>query len=148
MVQPLRKWHIRLWAMLAVAIPVGFIAAVMVRPQKATNTLLQISSYRALPLVLKTISKPWYTASLRATTDTSQLQLQLVVNTVVTSPTLLVYQIALPGKAANESDTLLVGRVEPTGTYQFPLAKVGTGKVNIQLYDIIHHALIDTISFK
>ncbi len=147
MVKPLRKWHIRFWAILAVVIPAGMVAAVLARPQTASSIVLQPAPSIALPLVLKTISKSAYTASLRASVDTAKLQLQLVNKAVVTSPTLLVYQVGVPSTAATGTDTLLVGRVEATGTYQFALANVSAGAVRVELYDIIHHTLIDTISF-
>ena len=133
--------------MLAVAIPAGMVAATLARPQAASSIVLQPAPSIALPLVLNAINTPGYTARLRANADTTKLQLQLVNKAVVTSPTLLVYQVGVPSTAATRTDTLLVGRVEATGTYQFALANVSAGAVRVELYDIIHHTLIDTISF-
>lgn len=142
MVKQLRKKHLQVWTVLAVLLPAGIIAAVVTRPVPATGRLLQPGASAALPVLLKTIDKESYTVSLRASTDTSALQLEWVNKQVLTAPSALVYQIN-----KGEAGTTVVGRIEAAGTYHFALKKARPGDVQVLLYDIIHHAKTDSLNF-
>jgi len=91
----------------------------------------------ALPLVLAHIDHPGLLANLRASADTTTLQLEWIVKKAVTAPATLVY--AGPG---------LLGRIGPQGVYRFSFPRPGDGKLpEFTLYDNIHHRVTERIKF-
>lgn len=141
MIKPLRKQHLRIWVLLAILLPVGIISALKVVPKQLQQELLQPGILKVLPVVLKSVGKKDYRASIRSNADTSELQLEWVNKKTSTDPSLLIYKIS--GKT-NE----LIGRVEATGNYYFPLSTdsvTSSSSWQFILYDIIHQQAIDSV---
>lgn len=148
MIKPLRKRHLRVWRVLAVLIPAGIISAVISVPKEARNRLLQPGSGMALPIVVKTLDKKDYTATLRCNADTSAMQLEWVSKQVLTIPSALLYKVHSPQDNIEKdaAGAVIIGRVEAMGTYYFALPK-DTATQYFILYDIIHHKKIDSLTF-
>jgi hypothetical protein len=143
MIKSLRKQHLRIWVLLAALLPVGIICALMNVPKQPHQKVLQPGTSKVLPVVLKSVDQKNYRVSIRVNLDTTEAQLEWINKKISTLPSSLIYNIS--GKA-NE----LIGRVEGTGSYYFPLSTdsvqvAGYGK--FILYDIIHQQAIDSIKF-
>ena len=76
MIKPLRKKHLQIWMILAILLPAAIISAYISIPKATTNKLLQPAVGEALPVLIKAVDKINYTASLRMSSDSSQLQLE------------------------------------------------------------------------
>jgi hypothetical protein len=137
MIKPLRRRHLQVWSLLAILLPATIMAGWLAIPRAATDFLLQSEAPPPLPLLLAQSDKPGRTVSLRASADTSTLQLEWIERSPLTTPTALVYA----GQA-------LLGRIGPQGTYRFSFRPTPNGKhPPITVYDIIHHQLIEKINF-
>jgi ABC-type phosphate/phosphonate transport system permease subunit len=145
MTKALRKKHLQIWTVFAVLLPVGIISAYMAVPEKTTGRLLQTSSAQALPVVIKTVDKTNYTASLRTNSGSSQLQLEWRNKVASVYPSSLIYQLA--ANSNDIKDAGIVGRVEAGGDYYFALKKDTGNNYKFVLYDIIHQQKIDSINF-
>jgi hypothetical protein len=152
MVKPLRKRHLQIWTAWAVLIPIGIIAAVVVRPGIAKDKLLQPASSAALPVIIKTRDKNNYRVSIRSNDDTSVLQLEWINKNTLTYPTATIYKAAADIKDINSAE--LIGRIEARGTYHFALNKnnatiqqLHNHNMHFIIYDFIHQQIIDTITF-
>lgn len=148
MIKPLRKRHLQAWLLLAVLIPAGIISAVISLPKEARSKLLQPAAGTALPIVVKTVDKQDYTATLRCNTDTSAMQMEWVSKQVLTIPSALLYKVHSPQDDIEKdaAGAVIIGRVEAMGTYYFALPK-DTATQYFILYDIIHHKKIDSLTF-
>jgi len=140
MIKPLRKRHLQIWTLLAVLIPAGIISGYMAVPKQALNKLIQEDKTDALPVVIKKVERNDYSVYLRSSEDKKNYQLQWINTKASTLPSSLIYQL-------NSAEKELIGRVESTGSYYFPLKEDTTGRYNFILYDIIHQQAIDTIKF-
>jgi len=146
MIKPLRRRHFQIWLALAVLLPCGIIGGWLVVPQSAKDHLLQPPGSQVLPLLIKTIDKINYTVNLRSSADTASLQLEWINKSPVTSPSALIYMVHDGEKEIEHAD--IVGRIDSRGAYYFPLKNDPEGKrMQLVLYDIIHHKIIDHIQF-
>jgi len=146
MIKPLRRRHLQIWIALAVLLPSGIIGGWLVVPQSARDHLLQPPGSKVLPLLIKTIDKINYTANLRSSADTISLQLEWINKNPVTSPSALIYMLHDSEREIEQAD--IVGRIDSRGAYYFHLKNDPEGKrMQLVLYDIIHHKIIDHIQF-
>ncbi len=115
------------------------LAAWWVIPRPVTDQLRAQTVIAVLPLVLGEQERGGYTARLRASIDTSLLQVEWIAKKKLTTPSALIY-----------AGGLFLGRIGPQGVYRFsfkrPLPLV-PNRIPITLYDIIHHRTIDEINF-
>lgn len=140
MMKPLRKRHLQIWASLAVLIPAGIISAYMVVPKKAVNKLLPEEKNSALPVVINKAETKNYSVYLRRSADNKNYQLQWINKKSSVQPSSLVYK-------ERNGERELIGRVESTGTYFFPLKADPANTYHFILYDIIHQHITDSINF-
>ena len=145
MIKTLRKRHLQIWTAWAILLPVGIISAYIVVPKEVVNKLLQPSSEEVLPVVIKTVDKTNYAASLRRNNSSSQLQLEWKNKTASIYPSSLIYQLAAGSDDIQSAG--IVGRVEARGDYYFPLKADSNKNLRFVLYDIIHQQKIDSINF-
>jgi hypothetical protein len=147
--KPLRKRHLQVWILLAVLIPAGIISGYMAVPKNVFNTLLQQDKTAALPVVINKIEKENYSVYLRSSADRNNHQLQWSNSKESTIPSSLIYKTSpnSPTRGTLESAEL-IGRIESTGSFYFPLKEDSTNTYHFILYDIIHQKTIDTIKFK
>ncbi len=146
MISLLRKRHLQIWLSLSVLLPIGIISAWLAVPQQVRDHLLQPTASQTLPLLLKNVDKPCYTANLRSNADTSALQLEWINKKPLILASALIYQV--DDEQKNIGNANIVGRIDAQGIYHFPLKKeFANAKMHFVLYDIIHHKIIDLINF-
>jgi hypothetical protein len=138
MIRSLRQRHLQIWLCIALFLPIGILMALVVIPRPVTDHLREPpAAAGALPLLLGKQDRVDYSANLRASTDTTLLQVEWITKTGVTKPTALIFS----------GDTLL-GHVESKGIYRFTFKRPsGTNRRSITLYDIVHHRILDKIVF-
>lgn len=139
--KPLRKRHLQVWILLAVLIPGGIISGYMAVPKQEYSKLLQEDRMMALPVEINKIENKNYSVYLRSSADRKNYQLQWINKGESIQPSSLIYKLS-------NGEKELIGRVESTGTYFFPLKTDSTNKYNFIVYDIIHQQTTDTINFK
>jgi len=145
MIKTLRKRHLQIWTAWAILLPAGIISAYMVVPKEVANKLFQPASSEVLPVIIKAVDKTNYTAILRKNNASTQLQLEWKNKTASVYPSSLIYQLAAGSDDINNAG--IIGRVDATGDYFFPL-KTGSDKnPRFVLYDIIHKQKIDFLNF-
>ena len=148
MIKALRKRHLQIWVLWAVLIPAGIIAAWMAVPEKVTDQLLQPEPGKALPVLVKSISKENFSVNLRSNQDHSQIQLEWINRKVSVLPSSLLYKTSpSPSEEGALENSELIGRIEAIGVYYFPLQVDSTNNYNFILYDIIKKQIIDSIKF-
>jgi hypothetical protein len=150
MIKALRKRHRQIWALWAVLLPVGIVMAWLAIPNQPSIKLLQSSNAAPLPVLVKTIDGLDYAVSIRTNEDSTKWQLEWCNKTVLTIPSAVIYKdVITDNKSFKPEQAELVGRIEATGKYIFPLRVDSTGIQNIHLvlFDFIHEKIIDTINF-
>ena len=147
MIRPLRKRHLQIWILLAVALPVGIVSGWQAVRPPVKDPLLQPMSTTIFPLLLQKIEKTNYAISLRSMPDTSSLQLEWLNTTELPTPTAIIYQTKKQDD--NIEGAAIIGRIEGRGNFRFLLKADSSGHhLHFVLYDIIHHQVIDRINFK
>ena len=144
MIKPLRKRHLQTWSLLALLLPAGILAAVLVRPRPATGVLLQPAAEEILPAVISEIKKKDFTVKLRGRSTIPQ-QLEWINTTVLRYPTAVIYQTERGN--TDISKAKLVGRIEARGSYRFRLPAASAQHYHFLLYDFIREELIDSVDF-
>lgn len=150
MIKSLRKRHRQIWALWAVLLPAGILLAWLAIPNQPAIKLLQSSTAEPLPVIIKTYEAKDYSVKIRSNTSNDTLQVEWCNKTVLIVPSAVIYKnVAGEAKNFNPEQAEMIGRIEATGNYLFPLTKDSTGTANIQLvlYDFIHERVIDTINF-
>jgi hypothetical protein len=150
MIKTLRKRHRQVWIAWAVLIPAGILFAWLVIPNQPPVKLLQASIKEPLPVVIKTSDSENYTVNIRTNQANSEWQVEWCNKTVLTVPSAVIYRTASNDlKNFKPENAYLIGRIEATGKYIFPINADSTGitHVHLVLYDFIHDSIIDTINF-
>jgi hypothetical protein len=143
----LRKRHRQVWCALLVTLPIGIIFSWLAIPNQSPVKLLQSNNIGALPIVLKTEELPAFTINLRSDELHQQWQLEWINKLVLRVPTAVIYQVS--DTSTDISKARLIGRIETSGTYLFPLIGIDSLKApRFILYDFIHQQIIDHINFK
>ena len=142
----LRKRHLLIWRMLAILLPAGIIIAWIAVPNAALQPLLQPEHTSPLPLILSKAINRQYAVSIRASEDTSLLQLEWINGEILQYPTATIY--AEDSTAGSINEMKLVGRIEARGNWYFPLDSTfrHARSTRLLLYDFIHRQIIDTIN--
>ncbi len=146
MMKPLRKSHLIIWRLLAVALPAAMITAWLAIPKITTQPLLQPETPAPLPVILKKAISRDYLVSIRSNEDSTVLQLEWINDKILQYPTVTIY--ADDGIAKSIKELKLVGRIEARGKWYFPLDSTFRhgGATRLFLYDFIHQQVIDTIN--
>jgi hypothetical protein len=156
MTKPLRRRHLQVWTLLAVAIPAGIISAYIAAPKEVINKLLPGEKTAALPVVINKVETKNYSAYLRRSADKKNYQLQWTNKNTLTQPSSLIYKVS-PGlpvnrdwlfKAGTSETAELIGRIGSAGTYFFPLKAHPENTYHFIVYDIIHQHITDSLNFK
>ncbi len=150
MIKPLRKRHWQIWIALAILLPAGIVIAWLSIPIPARDKLLQPSSSKALPVILKTYQPGnGIEINIRTTGDTTELQLEWLNNQPLTYPTATIYETQV--NDSNIQHGKLVGRIEARGNYHFLVDSTFrppySANYQLVLYDFIHQQNIDIIKF-
>lgn len=122
MIRPLRKYHFFIWRLLAIALPVAFVAAFIVRPP--------------LPDVEPIATDTFYTE--RKILSDSASMIVITVNKPLTVPSCIIYHVT-PKKE------ILLGKLDHQGTYKFVIDSPERD-VTLKLFDPIHQKVITYIN--
>ncbi|MCB0518811.1 MAG: hypothetical protein H6577_19080 [Lewinellaceae bacterium] len=146
MTPALRKYHRHVWFFMAGLLPVIFIAAITVIPQKRPDPNFRSHQPEALPQVLKTVESLNFMLRLRASPDTAERQLELVIKQPLHTPATLVY--LSNNEKAQPNDGVFLGSLGAKGTYRY---KIGTAMLSqnndVLLFDPIKNITIETLQF-
>lgn len=148
MIKPLRNAHRQTWLLLAFLLPAGIIAAWLVIPAADPVTVLSRPSSRLLPEIQAKHESLQHCAYIRSSVDRTDWQIEWKNKTPLAVPSAVIYQ--LQGKQTTIDNARLIGRIEATGDYVFPLQPDSAlpKKLSLLLYDFIHEKVIDSLNFK
>lgn len=156
MMKPLRKRHLQTWTAIAALLPVGIVISWLVIPNPVPVKILQPSSVELLPIVQSKKETTQYCINIRTNTDKTNWQLEWKNKLALTTPSAVIYKASLnPSKGGTfgsfkPGDAELIGRIEATGNYVFPLKMDSTQQevLNLIVYDFIHEKIINSLKFK
>ncbi|QHV99779.1 hypothetical protein [Spirosoma endbachense] len=136
----LRRTHRIMWFLLAIGLPIGFVAALQLnRIPPIQEQLISQPLAPALPILIKAVDKPGISVNLRREAQSSMRQLELVVRQPLEVPSIVV-------RVGTGANPLAVGTLEVSGVYRFPLPDSSSHPA-ITLVDEIHHTTLQTIHF-
>ncbi len=115
MIKPLRKYHFFIWRILAVLLPVTFVAAILLRPNSFVDHQQKENDF---------------SFSIKTLTD-STAQIKINVKNALKVPSCLVY-------ASLSSEDVLLGKIENRGLHNFEIKTQVEKSVSIRLYDAVH----------
>lgn len=143
-----RKMHLVLWLLLAILLPAGFIASIMVIPNQSMQENVFLPEKVKLEKLLKETSSNNVIALLRSNNQHSQYQLEVLVTTPFKTPDIGVY---LSNKADfNITDSHFLGNLPSKGGKLFDLPEISQNDKELQvvLFDPIRNQLLNQISIK
>lgn len=137
MTPELRNRHRRVWQLWAILLPIGFVSAILVLPQKTTQAALVENSTQPLPNVLQTQHTAWLTANLR-TSDAPNKQLEIILKKPLELPSAQLYW-----------QNTFIGNLGAKGTYRFSLDSLQTTNApyTLEIRDPINKSVFQTITF-
>ncbi len=145
MIRPLRKRHFQAWSLMALLLPAGLAAALLLRPRPATGYLLQPAGTTALPVIIAELRKDGFTVRLRGNASSQPAQLEWLNTSVLRYPTAVIY-MTTPGKT-NITEATLIGRIETRDTYRFTLPADSAVSYQFIVYDFIKQQQVDSFHF-
>ena len=147
MTKSLRKKHKQVWTLLAFLLPIGIVTAWLAIPKQPVVILLQSALSTPLPIVTETKEMPSYTVNIRTSNDHTEWQVEWKNKKVLMVPTAVIYRTTDSLFSISKSE--LVGRIEATGDYIFPIHQSNANKsYRLILYDFIHEQKLDSLSFQ
>jgi hypothetical protein len=137
MTPELRQRHRFIWRLWAVLLPIGFVSAILVLPQKATQTSRLDSTEAALPKVMQTRQTDWLTANIRSS-DKDALQLEIILKQPLDIPAARLFW-----------QNTFVGNLGAKGTYRFPMDSLQTTNppFTLEIRDPINQTIFQKITF-
>lgn len=163
MTPQLRKRHLQIWVILALALPIGFFSAFLVVPPPAGfGDGIPNPQPVALTDLDRTADFPELTLSLRSEKrsilqeglehelpqmEDTDFQLEINLKQAFRAPSVLVY-LSLEPDSESVEGKLLVGRLSSAGTYRFNLDQIPAppDTVYLILYDDIHRQILHQYS--
>ncbi len=144
MTPTLRKYHRRIWLVLAVLLPLLFVAAVVAIPDKRPDIVFDRQQAAALPHVLEEFETENFIVRIRSNPSKVALQLEIEIKQPLTTASALVYLVN--NTKEKPTDGILLGNLGPYGTHRFYLGNAP--HKCILLFDAIKNRPIQTIKFK
>ena len=134
----------QIWRLWAVLLPLGLVAAIVVRKPVVKDFFAPPQNGKTLPVVIaeKQIGKNLL--QLRGTSPGTIQQMLWVNREALKVPSATIY-LARPGATTIEGATY-IGRIETRGNYVFNLPM--QDEYHLLLYDFIHQQVIDHIDIK
>ncbi len=93
----------------------GIVTGWLVVPKTVKDRLLQPATTMALPVIIKTTQNDNYTATLRSNEDGSNLQLEWINKSALTTPSALIYETPTLNEGRSLDGAGLVGRIDARG---------------------------------
>lgn len=142
MTPSLRNAHRRIWFVLAILMPVIFIAAVYAIPKTQSDTSSR-DYVDVLPVVHHSGHSDQFSVKVRSNEANTSQQLEVMMNTPLTAPECLVYL-----KCA-ENEKILVGKLGSKGNYHFDLGNTAIAKqCQVEFFNPFDNSIVEMISFK
>jgi hypothetical protein len=143
MTPQLRRLHRYTWYVLAVALPLGWIAAIRAIPPPVWQTPVRPAPPAAWPVVVASRTAGPYLINLRAPQRGPARQVEITITRPQTSAGTLVY-LARPGEEA------LLGALQTRGVYRFALdsAAASQGAFGLRFVDPIKKQLLREVAFE
>jgi hypothetical protein len=132
----LRQTHQTIWLLLAVALPIGFGAALFQREQPLTQEPISQSLPAPLPVQLRSVGARAMVLTLRQTADSSAMQLDISVKTALEFPSAVV-------RVQYRNGWRAVGLVNAPGLYRFAMPGADSHP-KIEVVDDIHQHTLYT----
>lgn len=129
--------------MMAVALPVFFIAAVMALPAERLATEVPNYQPKPLPMVVKTAASELFAARLRQDGATGEHQLEIELLRPLTAAAALVY--LTKSKAQLPTEGVLLGTLASQNVYRFKIGNEVTELPYVLLFDPIKNKSIQTL---
>lgn len=139
MTPTLRRSHRIIWLVLAVALPIGFGAALRLNKEPLTVDPVGPAEPVSLPVTVKSVDKPDLTVTLRRAAATADFQLEIVVKTALEVPSAVV-------RVRQASGWRAVGLLNAPGLYRYPLPGA-EAHPTVDVIDDIHKHTLYTIQF-
>lgn len=139
MTPTLRRSHRFLWLALALVLPVGFIMALRQTGQPLAQEPIGPTAPVALPILVRSVSNPDLTLTLRKAVRTPDQQLEILVKTALETPSAVVRVRQAGGWRA-------VGLLSAPDVYRFAMPGTETHP-EIDVWDDIHGRTLYTFSF-
>lgn len=143
-----RKTHIIIWMVLAVCIPVGFISAIMVIPDKPMQEDVFLKNETVLEEISKEIVKDNLIVLIRNDKAKTSYQLQLLVSTPFKQADIGIYY-SLRNKF-DPLQSIYLGNLPPKGgkVFSLPSDEEFSDRIHIVLFDPIKNELINQIQIE
>ena len=134
----LRKLHLRIWIVVAIAVPICIVLSILARPSfPFTETINRSTVIQALPQNVKEVETDNLKINLRGE-NTLAKQLEIIVKKPLKSASMAVYYLE------NKAKGKYIGGMQSKGVYRFAIDKSIQG---IILYDPIKKRDIQQIEF-
>lgn len=137
MTPTLRRTHQVIWFALAIALPVGYCSVLYLTPQPFSQEPVYAPLPDALPILVKSVTSPALTVSLRKSPDATRTQLEIRVKTALETPSAVV-------RVRQKNNWQTVGLLNAPGLYRFALT-VSNSRPQLELWDNIHRHTLQTI---
>lgn len=137
MIRSLRKRHLNMWLIIAVLLPLGFIAAVFATPQSLAKGALDVPEKGKL---LKQMTMDWGPVELRGLPDSSQM-IQFKVTTAIKTAAVAVYLGKKP--IDHPTNGQFLKKLDSRGLYEAKLDKAWFGMTpHLLFYDPIKQEVV------
>lgn len=125
-----------MWAILAVLLPAGFVAAYLAIPQKAIDRVPAVAQVPALENILASADDAHFHVKYRSSSS-GEKQLEVIIKMPLTIPSALVYISSTD--SFNPENALLAGELDSKGVYRFalPAGYAGGEHFTVVFYDFI-----------
>lgn len=146
MIKPLRRFHLQIWVILAVALPAGIFAGWLSVPESGFDRSYHTTSLQQLPLVINTVENDGFLIQIRKSMTGDSMQVECVNKVPVTGATALLF-LKSEGNLFNTTESQYLGSLGGSGIYRFKLDSIPE-KPEWIVYDFIHKTITDRIRIK
>lgn len=143
-----RKLHVRMWMILLVVIPVGFVSALVVIPEDSAQDNVFLASEPRLDLIVEKHNTDNAIVLLRSSQQKEKYQIEVVITTPFTQPEVGVY--SSKGNTFDINESKWLGSLSTKRTNLFSLRKQVVHKQDLTLvfYDPIRKQILEEIQFE
>lgn len=137
MTPPLRRAHRFIWLLLAVALPVGFLATRLTRQSPLLQAPILPPQSTAMPVLLRTVDADSLVLNLRQSVQGTERQLEILLKQPFETPSAVVC-------IRQEGSRRAVGLLNAPGLYRFSLP-TGTNRPLVEIVDEVHDRTVKTV---
>lgn len=138
MTPPLRRAHRIIWLLLAIALPVGFVAALRaVRPPLSQEPIAR-QPPAPLPVLVRSVATDSIIVNLRRAIQGTEQQIEIIVNEPV--------EVSATVEVQQQDNWRAVGLLNAPGTYRFGLPATKS-RPTVRFVDNLHRLTLRTVQF-